>query len=151
MEQFNQYYLDTLKSRYAQFSGRASRSEFWYFILFYFIISILFSVLDTVLGTNYTYEVAANTLVTAGGEMASATVTQTIGYLSSLFGLLMFIPSIAISIRRLHDIGKSGWWLLISLIPIIGFFVLIYFYVQDSQPGENEYGPNPKGFSQRTA
>lgn len=145
MEQFNRYFLDVLKNKYMQFSGRASRSEFWYFILFYFIISFLLSMLDTLLGTSYTYEIATNTLVTGDAQMASAAVTQSIGYLGLLFGLVMFLPSIAISIRRLHDTGKSGWWLLISLIPIIGFFVLLFFYVQDSQPGENEYGPNPKG------
>ena len=147
MEQFNQYYLDTLKNRYAQFSGRASRSEFWFFVLFNLIVSIIFAILDSVLGTGYTYEVTTNTLATATTEAASVNVTQTIGYLQSLYGLAVLIPSIAVSIRRLHDIGKSGWWILLSVIPlvnIIGVFVLIYFYVQDSQPGENEYGSNPK-------
>ncbi len=148
MEQFNQYYIDTLKNRYAQFSGRASRSEFWFFVLFSLIVSILFAILDSVLGTGYTYEVTTNTLATATTEAASVNVTQTIGYLQSIYGLAVLIPSIAVSIRRLHDIGKSGWWILLSVIPlvnIIGIFVLLYFYVQDSQPSENEYGPNPKG------
>lgn len=145
MEQFNQYYVDTLKNRYAQFSGRASRSEFWFFVLFNFIVSIILGVLDTTLGTGYTYEVVTNSLTTATTEAASISVSQTIGYLQTFYGLAVLIPSIALSIRRLHDTGKSGWWLLIGLIPIIGFFVLIFFYVQDSQPGENEYGSNPKG------
>ncbi len=148
MEQFNQYYIDTLKSRYAQFSGRASRSEFWFFVLFNLIVSILLAILDSVLGTGYTYEVTTNTLATATTEAASVSVTQTIGYLQSIYGLAVLIPSIAVSIRRLHDIGKRGWWILLSVIPlvnIIGIFVLLFFYVQDSKPGENEYGPNPKG------
>lgn len=148
MEQFNRYYIDTLKNRYAQFSGRASRSEFWYFMLFNVIVSILFSILDTVLGTNFTYEIAESALVTGDGGVAAAAMTQTIGYLNSFYGLAVLIPSVAVAIRRLHDIGKSGWWVMLGLIPLvnlIGFFVLIYFYVQDSQAGENEYGPNPKG------
>ena len=148
MEQFNQYYLDILKNRYAQFDGRASRSEFWYFVLFNLIISIGFGILDSVLGTGYTYEVATNSLATATTEAASVSVTQTIGYLQTFYGLAVMIPSLAVSIRRLHDRSKSGWWILLGVIPLvnfIGIFVLLYFYVQDSQPGENEYGPNPKG------
>lgn len=64
--------------------------------------------------------------------------------LQLVYGLGVLIPSIAVSVRRLHDIGKSGWLLLIGLIPLIGFIVLIVFAVKDSQPGDNEYGPNPK-------
>ena len=67
------------------------------------------------------------------------------GLLGAVYGLAVLLPSLAVGARRLHDIGKSGWWLLISLIPIVGFFVLLYFFVQDSQPGSNEHGPNPKG------
>jgi len=148
MEQFNQYYIDTLKNRYAQFDGRASRSEFWYFVLFNLVVSIIFAILDSVLGTSYSYEVTTNTMATATTEAASVSVTQTIGYLQSFYGLAVMIPSIAVSIRRLHDLGKSGWWILLGIIPLINFigiFVLLYFYVQDSQPEENEYGPNPKG------
>ena len=148
MEQFNQYYVDTLKNRYAQFKGRASRSEFWYFVLFNLVVSIVFAILDNILGTSYSYEVATNTMATATTEAASVSVTQTIGYLQSFYGLAVIIPSLAVSVRRLHDLGKSGWWILLAVIPLvnlIGFFVLLYFYVQDSQPGENEYGPNPKG------
>ena len=62
-----------------------------------------------------------------------------------LYSLVVLIPSIAVSIRRLHDIGKSGWWLLIAFIPCIGAFVLLYFLIQDSQQESNQYGPNPKG------
>lgn len=64
--------------------------------------------------------------------------------LSGLFSLALFIPSLAVAVRRLHDIGRSGWWLLIGLIPLVGAFVLLVFAVQDSQPGSNAYGPNPK-------
>lgn len=75
-----------------------------------------------------------------------AGVTGGVPVLSLLFSLAMIVPSIAVSIRRLHDINKSGWWYLIGLIPIVGL-VLIAFYVMDSQVGENQYGPNPKGIN----
>ncbi len=148
MEQFNQFFLDTLKKRYAQFTGRASRSEFWYFILFSMIISIVLGILDGVLGTTHSYGMETLAVASTNTELASASMTQTIGYMQTLYGLFVLIPSIAVSMRRLHDIGKSGWWLLIGIIPIvnfIGIFVLIYFYATDSQSGENTYGENPKG------
>lgn len=66
------------------------------------------------------------------------------GVLSGVYGLAVLIPGIAVSIRRLHDTNRSGWWLLISLVPVIGTIVLIIFMVQDSQPDTNQYGPNPK-------
>ena len=67
------------------------------------------------------------------------------GLLQIIFALALLVPSIALAVRRLHDIGKSGWWYLIVFIPIIGILVLLYFFVLDSQPGSNQYGPNPKG------
>jgi len=148
MEQFNRYYLDLLKNKYAQFGGRASRSEFWYFVLFNLIISIVLGILDGTLGTSYTYTTMSNTMAGATTEIASASMTQTIGYIQSLYSLAVLIPSIAVSIRRLHDTDRSGWWLLLGVIPIvnfIGIFVLLFFYVQDSQAGDNRFGPNPKG------
>jgi len=65
-------------------------------------------------------------------------------FISTLFGLAVLLPGIGVSIRRLHDIGKTGWWLLIAFIPLVGLIVLIYFYVQEGDAGPNEYGPNPK-------
>ena len=67
-----------------------------------------------------------------------------LGFLSALYGLIALIPGIAVAVRRLHDTGKSGLWLLVFLIPFIGWVILIYFMVQDSQPFDNQYGPNPK-------
>lgn len=118
------WYIGVLK-KYAVFSGRAQRSEFWYFVLFNVIITGVLSWIDRALGATI-------------GSMGT-------GILSSLYSLAVLIPSIAVGVRRLHDTDRSGWWLLIGLIPIIGWIVLIVFYVQDSQPGENKYGPNPKG------
>ena len=66
------------------------------------------------------------------------------GLLSTIFSLAILIPSIAVSVRRLHDIDRTGWWVLISLVPLIGWIVLLVFHVQDSTPGPNKYGPNPK-------
>ncbi|MEX2594924.1 MAG: DUF805 domain-containing protein [Anditalea sp.] len=114
---FEDYYLDVLKNKYALFTGRARRSEYWYFTLFNIIVSLGLGMIDAFTG---------------------------IGFLSSLYGLAVIIPSIVVGIRRLHDTGKSGWWLLIALVPFIGWIILIYFLIQDSQPHDNQYGPSPE-------
>ena len=131
MGHFNRYFLDTIKNRYAKFDGRATRSEYWYFILFYFIISFIVILLDILV---------VNPMLGATPKQA-----QQGGLLQIILALALLIPSIAVGVRRLHDIGKSGWWILVGLVPIIGALLLIYFYVLDSQVGENQYGPNPKG------
>ena len=115
------WYLEALK-KYAVFSGRARRTEYWMFYLFYIIFAIVLFVIDNILGI--------------GGEDG--------GLLSGLFVLAMLIPSIAVTFRRLHDTDRSGWWLLIGLVPLIGGIILLVFTLQDSQSGENQYGPNPK-------
>lgn len=117
------WYLKVLK-KYATFSGRAQRAEYWYFTLFSAIIIIILSVLDTITGL-YNYE-------------------TDLGLLSSIYALGILIPNIAVAVRRLHDIGKSGWWLLLILIPIIGVIVIFIFMVLDSKV-DNIYGVNPKG------
>jgi len=111
------WYVDVLK-KYAVFTGRARREEFWMFFLFNFIAAAIFAALDALLGVEF---------------------------LSLLYSLAVLLPTIGVSIRRLHDTGRSGWWILLNLIPLIGFIVLLVFFVQDSQPGSNEHGPNPKG------
>ena len=130
MEQFNRYFIDTIKNRYAKFDDRASRSEFWYFTLFYFILSLILGSIDTFVVNPM---LGGTSMETAQG-----------GFLQMIMALALLVPAIALTIRRLHDIGKSGWWLLIGLVPIIGALVLIYFYVTDSQAGSNLYGENPK-------
>jgi uncharacterized membrane protein YhaH (DUF805 family) len=114
-------------SNYAKFDGRSRRSEYWYFALFVFVAYLAGVVLAKALGS------IAGIL----GTTASIVLVA--------FWLATLVPSIAVGIRRLHDTGRSGWWLLIGLIPIIGSIVLIVFYVQDSQPEANAYGPSPKG------
>ncbi len=121
------YYLHVLKN-YATFSGRARRSEYWFFVLFNMIALIVAAVLDNVLGINFK---------TGGMEIPY-------GYLYLLYSLFALIPSLAVAVRRLHDVSKSGWMLLIAIIPIIGGIWLLVLLVSDSKPGENEYGANPK-------
>ena len=111
-----EWYLKAL-TNYVGFGGRARRREYWMFALFNLIIAFGLAFVDVVAGT---------------------------GVLSLLYGLGVFLPSLAVSVRRLHDVSKSGWWLLICLIPLIGALVLLYFAVSDGSPGENSYGPNPK-------
>ena len=131
MENFNHYFLDVVKNNYANFNGRATRSQYWYFVLFYLLISIVLSLIDLY---------AINPAMGMTPEEAAQG-----GILSVVFALAMLLPQIGLGIRRLHDTGKSGWWYLIIVIPVIGALVLLFFFVTDSQIGDNEYGANPKG------
>ena len=117
------WYLQVLR-KYADFTGRARRKEYWMFALFNFIFLLVAFGLDNVLGT----------------------AIDEVGYglFYFLYVLAVLVPSLAVSVRRLHDVGKSGWMIFISLIPIIGGIWLFVLTVTDSIPGENEYGPNPK-------
>ena len=109
------WYLGVLK-KYADFNGRARRKEFWMFFLFNLIAAIILGVIDSMIG---------------------------IPVLGLIYSLGVLLPSLAVGARRLHDTGKSGWWLLLGLIPLVGL-ILIIFWVMDSNPGDNQYGPNPK-------
>jgi uncharacterized membrane protein YhaH (DUF805 family) len=117
------WFLTVLK-KYAVFSGRAQRAEFWYFVLFVMLITIALAIIDDLTGT--------------------LNPDTGLGLLGGLFSLATFIPYLAVGARRLHDTGRSAWWLLIGILPLIGAIVLIVFFVQDSAPGDNAYGPNPK-------
>lgn len=103
---------------YVNFDGRARRSAYWYWTLFAILASIAANILDAV---------------------------TDVPLFSLIVGLGLLLPGLAVSVRRLHDTNRTGWWILIGLIPIIGWIVLIVFYIQDSDPGENQYGPSPKG------
>jgi uncharacterized membrane protein YhaH (DUF805 family) len=111
------WYLEALK-KYAVFGGRSRRMEYWYFVLFNIIVSIVLGAIDALLGT--------------------------LGLLSGLYGLAILIPSLAVTVRRLHDIDRSGWWILIALVPLIGTIVLLVFALLEGTPGTNRYGLNPK-------
>ncbi|HEX5129221.1 MAG TPA: DUF805 domain-containing protein [Usitatibacter sp.] len=110
------WFMIALK-KYAVFSGRARRKEFWMFVLFYFIFAVVAAVVDSMIG---------------------------VPVLGMVLMLGLLVPSFAVGARRLHDIGKSGWWQLLVFLPLVGAIILIIFWVMDSNPGDNQYGPNPK-------
>ena len=110
--------------KYAVFSGRARRKEYWFFTLFVTIAYILLAIVDGITGT----------LDPMSG----------LGLFTAIFALGSLLPSLAVSVRRLHDTDRSGWWILISLIPLIGGIVLLVFLCLDSSPGQNRFGSNPK-------
>lgn len=116
--------VKTCFSKYVVFSGRAQRSEFWWFALFTLVGSILLQGLDNMMFSGFT-----------GG--------QDVGLFSVVFSLGVLLPSIAVAVRRLHDLGKSGWWYLLIFIPLLGFLVLLYFFVQRGTEGPNDFGPDP--------
>lgn len=110
------WYLKVLKN-YVNFTGRARRKEYWMFALFSAIISIVLMLIEYLIGLPQS--------------------------LSSIYSLAVLLPGLGVGVRRLHDTGRSGWWLLLALVPFIGAIVLIVFFCLDSTP-DNDYGPNPK-------
>jgi uncharacterized membrane protein YhaH (DUF805 family) len=116
-------------SNYATFKGRARRSEYWFIQLFLVLTNLAVAALDLVLMDFDVDQFMANG---GGGIVGLVWIFATI------------VPALAVLVRRLHDTGRSGWWALIGLIPLIGFLVLLVFTVQDSPPGENAHGPSPK-------
>ncbi len=119
------WYIKVLKN-YINFKDRARRKEYWFFVLFNLIAGIVLGLIDNMTGT----------------------LSPETGYglLSGIYSLLVFLPGLGVTVRRLHDTGRTGWWILIGLIPLIGALVLLYFLVSDSEQETNQYGPNPKGF-----
>lgn len=111
------WYIHVLRN-FSDFHGRSRRTEYWMFVLINFLI---------LLGLNF---------------IESLLELPTV--LSSLYSLVVFIPSLAVAIRRLHDTGRSGWWILINLLPFIGQIVFLIFVIMDSEPKENRWGPVPK-------
>ena len=109
--------------KYAVFSGRARRKEYWMFFLLYFIAMIVANVIDV-----------------AAMKMGAVTLIVSLG---------LFIPSLAVSIRRLHDINKSGWWMLIAFIPLVGAIVLLVFFCKDGTNGSNPFGDDPKSLERQ--
>ncbi len=111
------WYVSVLK-KYTVFTGRAHRQEYWMFVLFNVIVSLAIAFVEQIAGIP--------------------------GIVSILYTLGVLLPSIAVGIRRLHDTDRSGWWLLVALVPLLGAVILLIFFVQDSKPGSNQYGANPK-------
>lgn len=115
--------IKTCFSKYADFSGRARRSEYWFWALFTGI-------------AGYALGLIGGFIFGADSPMSSL--------LSGLFGLAVLIPNLAVAWRRLHDIGKSGGGIFICLIPLVGWIIYLVWVCRDSQPGENRFGPDPK-------
>lgn len=107
-------YIKKCFIHYADFKGRARRSEYWTFALVYMVVYYLLS------------------------------INQDLNIISSIFAVALFLPFLSVSVRRMHDIGKSGFWVLIQILPIIGNIIFIALTLLDSKPGDNKYGPNPK-------
>lgn len=116
------WYINVLRN-YVGFGGRARHKEFWMFMLVNIIFAFVLGVLDKMLGWQR-----------AGGE----------GVLTTIYAILVFLPSWAVQFRRLHDTDRTAWWLVLLLIPVIGWLVIILFSCQDGTPGENRFGPDPK-------
>lgn len=110
-----------LAQNYFNITGRASRSEYWWWVLFVFILNFVIGVLLGIFG-------------------ASGSVVQTISW---IIGLVFFLPGLGVAVRRLHDIDKSGWWLFIGLIPVVGAILLIIWFCKPSESGVNQYGEEP--------
>ncbi|MEX3011193.1 DUF805 domain-containing protein [Hoeflea sp. TYP-13] len=118
--------VQTVFSKYAVFSGRATRPEYWWWVLFNVIVSVVTDIID-----------GAIIAPLLGFGMYSSDAADPLGWISAL---VLLVPSIAVSARRLHDIGRSGWWLLLMFLPIIGWLILLYWHIQPTAPGQNEYG-----------
>ena len=166
--------IKTCLSKYADFNGRAMRSEYWYFVLFLLLTNIAAGIVDAMLfgggdvqvlsalwslamllpslaaGARRLHDIDKSgwwlllTNIAAGIVDALLFGGGDVQVLSALWSLAMLLPSLAAGARRLHDIDKSGWWLLLCLIPILGALVLIYWFIQPSQHGTNRFGPAPR-------
>ena len=122
---FSDAVQNVLMNNYANLNGRASRSEYWWFVLFNFIVNIVTFVIDLTLGSMITYDM---------------------GYVGLIAFLALLLPTVSVSVRRLHDIGKSGWWILLAIIPIvnfIGIFIIIVFTIMEGEEQPNQYGNVP--------
>lgn len=122
-------------SKYATFSGRARPAEYWWFVVFNILGNIVTGAIDYSIFGGYVAQ-------TADGY----TIVVQNSPLSGLFSLAIFLPGLSVMVRRLHDVGRSGWWFWIVLIPVVGFFILIYWMIRRGDVGDNDYGPDPLGY-----
>lgn len=124
-------YKKVVFENYATFSGRARRSEFWYYVLANLIIGIIIGIIENMLGLG-NYSSSGNSFYYQGG------------IISNLYSLAVLIPGLAVGVRRLHDTGRSGWNLLFALIPLAGAIILIVFFATEGESGSNKFGKDPK-------
>jgi uncharacterized membrane protein YhaH (DUF805 family) len=122
------YYLDILTNKYADFNGRARRKEYWMWTLYYTVILLFAMILDNALGLNF--------------ELLGQNLGY--GWLYVTIGITHLIPGLGIVVRRLHDVGKSGWFYLIILIPLIGFIWILVLFCTEGVKEDNKWGSNPK-------
>jgi uncharacterized membrane protein YhaH (DUF805 family) len=118
--------VNSVLRQYAIFRGRARRAEYWWFFLFTVLVSIVAGIIDAGLGT---------------------TTQSGVGLIGSVASLALLLPSLAVTVRRLHDTDRSGWWVLAFLIPIVGWVLWLVFMLSDSNPHQNRFGPSPKQFN----
>lgn len=116
---FGEAVRSALVENYCNFRGRSSRSQYWWYILFVSILNNVVSFSDRLVGTDIAVVIMA------------------------VVSLALFLPGLGVAVRRLHDIGKSGWWVLLGIIPIIGWIILLVWYCRESEMEENQYGPVP--------
>jgi uncharacterized membrane protein YhaH (DUF805 family) len=114
-------FLDVVKNKYVQFTGRAGRKEYWLFYLVNIALYLLFIILTNIFG--------------------NGVLTLIISVIYTLFGLAILLPGIAVCVRRLHDVGKGGGWAFIAFVPIVGVFILLYFMIIKGEPNPNRFGP----------
>ena len=118
-----EWFVEAMR-KYAVFKGRARRKEYWWFLLVYLLISLVLTVFDGIIGK---YDAQSG-----------------MGLLSGLFGVATFLPGLAVAVRRLHDTDRSGWWVLITVLPVIGLLIFVIFMARAGTPGENRFGADPK-------
>jgi uncharacterized membrane protein YhaH (DUF805 family) len=117
--------VNSVLRQYATFRGRARRAEYWWFVLFSMLVSLVAGIIDAVLGT---------------------TMQSGVGFVGLVASLALLLPSLAVAVRRLHDTDRSAWWLLIALVPVAGAVVLLVFMLLDGTPQSNRHGPSPKQY-----
>jgi uncharacterized membrane protein YhaH (DUF805 family) len=121
--------IQTVLGKYATFTGRAARPEYWWWVLTLVLLNIFLGIFN-----------GAVVSPILGFEMFDSNADNPIG---QLVGLLLLLPNLAVAVRRLHDTDRSGWWLLIGLIPLLGFLILLFWLTRAGTPGENRFGAKP--------
>ncbi|MDR1141018.1 MAG: DUF805 domain-containing protein [Planctomycetaceae bacterium] len=135
----------TVLQKYAVFHGRARRKEYWMFVLFNTGITFAIGFVSGLLMREQGVTIIVFLLPIPSRDFGLSMGEQSATIVSNIYAFAVLVPGIAVMVRRLHDIGKSGWWLLIVFVPIVGAIVLLIWSIRDSQPGSNQYGLNPKG------
>ncbi len=142
------WYMQAFR-KYADFTGRARRSEYWFFYLINGVISTVLITIMQIVGFATLLGIYATSPNNPGGMPSGISaggiiIMVLVGITAFVYGLAAIVPTLAVRARRLHDTGRSGWFQLLALIPVIGEIVLIIFMIEDSNPGDNQWGPNPK-------